>query len=95
MADMHPDAVNRMNEYREAREYVRQMRQNALQLDDLVDELQWVAAGGHGVPNPEKFDRLVEANRRMCEDLAEMDLPDPWEVRDNAEHDANKSNTDR
>jgi len=76
------DSVERMNEYREASEYVRQLRKNALQLDDLVDEMKWVAAGGRGMPDPEKFERLVEANRRMCEDLEEMDLPDPWEVRD-------------
>jgi hypothetical protein len=74
--------VDRMNEYRELREYVRQMRKNALQLDDLVDEMQWVAAGGRGMPDPEKFARLVEAQRRMAEDLEEMDYPDPWEVRD-------------
>lgn len=76
------DNIEKMNEYREVSEYVRQLRKNALQLDDLVDEMKWVAAGGRGACDPEKFDRLVEANRRMCEDLEEIDIPDPWEVRD-------------
>ncbi|MEE6210890.1 MarR family transcriptional regulator [Salarchaeum sp. III] len=76
----NPDRVAQMNEYREAREYARQVRENALELDDLVDELQWVAAGGRGAPDPEKFQRLVEATQRLCEDLAEMDLPDPREI---------------
>jgi hypothetical protein len=82
MAEDKYDNVDRMNEYRELREYVRQLRENALKLDDLVDEMQWVAAGGRGMPNQEKFDRIVEANRRMCEDLEDMKIPDPFEVRD-------------
>jgi len=76
------DNVEKMNEYREVREYVRQLRENALQLDDLVDEMQWVAAGGRGMPDQEKFERIVEANRRMCEDLKEMEILDPFEVRE-------------
>lgn len=74
--------VERMNEYREVRENARQLRQNALELDDLVDEMQWVAAGGLGAHDPERFDRLVTASRRICEALEAMDVADPWEVRD-------------
>lgn len=79
------DSVDRMLEYREAADHSRQIRKNAFELDDLVDEMQWVAAGGRGMPDPEKFDRLVKTTRRMLEDLEEMDLPDPWEVREGDE----------
>ena len=74
--------VDRMNEYRELSEYVRQLRANALELDDLVKEMQWVAAGGRGTIQIERVERILAANRRMCEDLEDMDIPDPYEVRD-------------
>jgi phage pi2 protein 07 len=66
------------SDVREMQEYARQLRKNALELDDLVDELQWIEAGGHGVFNPERFDRLVTACRRMCEDMEEMDFPEQY-----------------
>jgi hypothetical protein len=77
--------VDKMNEFREWREYVRQIRSNAVELDDLVDEMMWVAAGGRGAPQPERVQMLVEATRRMCDDLEDMDIPDAREVRDRAE----------
>lgn len=78
------DAVDRMNEYRELREYVRQLRQNVLEMDDLLDEMQWVAAGGRGAPKPERMELLREANERMIEDLEALieEAPNPYEVRD-------------
>jgi hypothetical protein len=71
-----------MNEYRDVAEHARVIRDNSHQLDDLVQEMRWVAAGGRGAVDPEKFDRLVTAIRRTAEDLEEMDVPDPYEVRD-------------
>lgn len=82
VSETQQDNVEKMNEYRKVRVNVRQLRKNAMELDDLVDEMQWVAAGGRGAADPERLERLVTASRRICEDLGEMEIPDPWEVRD-------------
>lgn len=82
MSEEDTTQVDRMNEYRELSEYVRQLRKNALELDDLVKEMQWVAAGGRGAIQMERFERILKANRRMCEDLEDMNIPNPYEMRD-------------
>lgn len=74
--------VDRMNEYREVQEHTRVLRDNSQELNDLVSEMRWVAAGGRGAVDPERIDRLVTAIQRTAEDLEEMDIPDPYEVRD-------------
>ena len=76
------DKVEKMNEYREVQEHTRVIRDNAHELDDLVDEMRWVAAGGRGAVDPEKFDRLVRAIRLTAEDLEGMEIPDAYEVRE-------------
>ena len=74
--------VEQMNEYRDVAEHTRVIRDNALRLDDLVKEMRWVAAGGRGAVDPEKFHRLVTGIRRTAEDLEELDYPNPYEVKD-------------
>lgn len=78
------EACERMNEYRELAEYIHQLRDNVLAMDDQLQEHRWVAAGGRGPANPAEMERLAEANLGLAEDLAELvdDAPDPREVRD-------------
>lgn len=78
------DSVDRMNEFRELSEHARQLRENALEMDDLVDEMQWIAAGGRGAANREKLQRLVTASRRLTEDLEEIvdETPDPRDLHE-------------
>lgn len=79
----NPDhRVKQMNEYREVQEHTRVLRDNSQQLNDLVNEMRWVAAGGRGAVDPEKVARLVTAIRRTADDLEEMNIPDPHEVSD-------------
>ncbi|WP_224449319.1 hypothetical protein [Haloprofundus salilacus] len=78
------DAVDRMNEYCDLVDHTRQLRSNALEMDDLVNDMQWIAAGGRGAVDGEEMERLIRASRRICEDLEEVyaDAPDPYEVQD-------------
>lgn len=81
-ADDSDHRVKQMNEYREVQEHTRVLRDNSQQLNDLVNEMRWVASGGRGAVDPEKVARLVTAIRRTADDLEEMDIPDPYEVSD-------------
>lgn len=78
------EACERMREYRELAEYIHQLRDNVLAMDDQLQDYRWVAAGGCGPANPAEMQRLAEANRQLAEDLVELvaDAPDPREVRD-------------
>ena len=78
------ESVARMQAYSEHRDHARQIRANALQLNDLVTDMRWIAAGGRGAVDPTKLQELAEATARMAEDLAEMDVPNPYELRDEA-----------
>jgi hypothetical protein len=77
-------AIERMNEYRELAEHIQVLRDNVLEMDDLLSEYRWVAAGGRGPATPVRMDRLAKACRRTAEDVEELveDAPDPREVRD-------------
>lgn len=54
------DNVKRMNEYCNLQELARNLRQNALRADDVVDNVMWIAAGGRGTRN------LIEPAETMC-----------------------------
>jgi len=77
------DNVERMNEYRDLQELTRNLRQNALRADDVVDNVRWIAAGGRGTGNLTELSELAEALRQSAEDLEELveEAPDPREVR--------------
>jgi len=77
------DNVERMNEYRDLQELTRNLRQNALRADDVVDNVMWIAAGGRGTGNLTELSELAEALRQSAEDLEDLvdEAPDPREVR--------------
>jgi hypothetical protein len=78
------DAVAAMNEYRALVEAAGVARENALDLHDRVQALQWVAAGGLGTASTKKVKELAEALRKNAETLEELadDAPEAREVRD-------------
>lgn len=74
------NAIERMNEYNDLVEHVRQLRKNTMEMNDAVEEMRWIAAGGRGTFDPDRWDRLVEASIGICEVIEGMDVPNPWEV---------------
>lgn len=75
--------VERMNEYRDLVDAARTIRQNALAADDMVDGLQWIAAGGRGPANLTELKELAEAMEKNAETMQELieEATDPREVR--------------
>lgn len=76
-------ATNRMNEYRDLVDAVRTTRKAALEADDRVDEMQWIAAGGLGGAPREELLELADALQRNAEAIQRLaeEAPDPREVR--------------
>jgi len=81
------DRVDRMNEYRDLQQAARVLRENALEADDAVDSMKWIAAGGRGGMPKQKLLQLAEGLQKNAETLAELaeEAPDPREVKENAE----------
>lgn len=74
--------IVRMHEFSELHRNVRQLRENAMELEDAVTDVKWVIAGGRSTYDPDQWDQLVEASRGICEILEEKETPKPREVRD-------------
>jgi hypothetical protein len=72
-----------MNEYRELVDAVRTTRKAALEADDRVDEMQWIAAGGLGGAPLEELLELADALQKNAEAIQRLaeEAPDPREVR--------------
>jgi hypothetical protein len=76
-------ATDRMNEYRDLVDAVRTIRKAALEADDRVDEMQWIAAGGRGGAPREALLELADALQQNAEAIQRLaeEAPDPREVR--------------
>jgi hypothetical protein len=72
-----------MNEYRDLVDAVRMARKAALEADDRVDEMQWIAAGGLGGTPREELLEIADALERNAEAIQRLaeEAPDPREVR--------------
>lgn len=73
-----------MNEYRELRSVARNIRENALRADDVVDNVMWIAGGGRGTMDLNELQELADALEGDAEYLRKHaeEAPDPREVRD-------------
>lgn len=76
-----------MNQYRELGDAARTLRENALEADDRVDEMKWIAGGGLGTMPAERLKELAQAIQQNAETLEELadEAPAPREVRDDGE----------
>jgi hypothetical protein len=76
--------LQQLKTYDDLRECTRNIRDNAMEADDLVESANWIAAGGRGTMTVDRLERLAEALRRTSELLEERvtEMDDPREVRD-------------
>ncbi|WP_229112118.1 hypothetical protein [Halapricum desulfuricans] len=80
----HTDNIDKMNEYSDLADAARMARKAALEADDEVDGLRWIAAGGRGNASLRDLKGLGEALERNGKAIQELveEAPEPRRLRD-------------
>lgn len=79
------DTIERMKQFEDLVEHVRVLSQNAQEMERIMQDVRWVAAGGRAAKaDLEQLEKLRDACEQTIDGMDDLieSAPDPRELRD-------------